>query len=147
MSARVETVVAATEEATREVARALATRLAPGDVVALEGPLGAGKTHFAQALLAALGVEGPVTSPTFALVNRYVGAGDLAVLHADLYRLGDDDECYALGIWDDVADGALLVVEWPERAPSVLEAARVRVRLEDLGPSARRVTVSEAARA
>ncbi|MFO0747488.1 MAG: tRNA (adenosine(37)-N6)-threonylcarbamoyltransferase complex ATPase subunit type 1 TsaE [Myxococcota bacterium] len=138
--------LASSEDATRELARALAARLEPGDVVALEGPLGAGKTLFAQALLAALGVVGPVTSPTFALVQRYLGRDGQVVLHADLYRLGDDDDVFALGVWDDVADGALLVVEWPERAPSVLEAARFHVRLEDFGPTTRRITVSEAPR-
>lgn len=133
---------AASEEATRELARALAARLEDGDVVLLEGPLGAGKTLFAQALAAALGVEGPVTSPTYALVNRYARAGGGRFVHVDLYRLGDDDEVFALGLWDDIAAGAIVAVEWPERSPSLIAAARVRVGIEDLGPTARRITIT-----
>jgi len=134
----------ASEDATRAVARALAAALADGDVVLLEGPLGAGKTLFAQALAGALGVAGPVTSPTYALVNRYRRADGGRFVHVDLYRLGDEDEVAALGLWDDIAAGAIVAVEWPERSRELAEAARVRVVLEDRGVSARRVTISVA---
>ena len=100
---------------TRSASRAGQPRprsLAPGDLVILEGDLGAGKTFFTRALCRALGVpaEVRVTSPTFTLVHEHTGR--LPIRHADLYRLRDADEVAALGLREQRADGALLVVEW-----------------------------------
>ncbi|MBK8168928.1 MAG: tRNA (adenosine(37)-N6)-threonylcarbamoyltransferase complex ATPase subunit type 1 TsaE [Sandaracinaceae bacterium] len=106
--------------ATQRVARALAAVLRRGDVIFLEGPLGAGKTFLAQALALALGVDAdePITSPTFTLVQEWPTA--LPVLHADLYRLGDAREVEGLGIRERLYDDAALVVEWGERFASEL---------------------------
>jgi tRNA threonylcarbamoyladenosine biosynthesis protein TsaE len=97
---------------TVRLAQRLARALAPGDLVILEGDLGAGKTFFTRALCRALGVppEVRVTSPTFTLVHEHTGR--LPIRHADLYRLHDADEVAALGLREQRADGALLVVEW-----------------------------------
>lgn len=102
----------ADEDATRALARRLADALAPGDLLILEGPLGAGKTLLAGALVHALGVpeEEPVQSPTFALVHEYEGR--LAVLHADLYRLGSPEEVAELGFDERREHGATAIVEW-----------------------------------
>jgi len=105
------------ENATARFAAALAPRLGPGDVILLSGGLGAGKTHFARALiqarLAAAGRVEDVPSPTFTLVQIYDdGAAEL--WHCDLYRLGDPDELLELGL-DDAFESAVCLIEWPDR--------------------------------
>ena len=101
-----------TRRATTRLAAKLSPVLERGDLVLLEGPLGAGKTFFARALLRALGVpwEERVTSPTFALVQDYQGRVPIA--HADLYRLGDAGELDMLGLRARRGEGAIVVVEW-----------------------------------
>ena len=91
----------------------VAARLRPGDVVALSGPLGSGKTTLARAIIAALGHGGEVPSPTFTIVETY----DLEppLVHADFYRLERPPEAEELGL-DDYREGAALIAEWPERA-------------------------------
>jgi tRNA threonylcarbamoyladenosine biosynthesis protein TsaE len=103
--------------ATEAFGRALAARARPGDVVALSGQLGAGKTSIARGLLAALGLEGEAPSPSFAIVQPYEPPEVVfPVLHVDLYRIDDPDEAEELGLADARAD-SLLLVEWPERLP------------------------------
>lgn len=93
----------------------LAAVLRPGDVVALSGPLGAGKTSVARGVLAALGLEGEAPSPSFAIVQPYDPPEvRISVLHVDLYRIEDPAEARELGL-DDALDDAALLVEWPER--------------------------------
>lgn len=106
-------------EETWELARKFADGLKPGDVICLEGDLGAGKTTFTQGLAAALGVSGRVTSPTFCIVQEHSGNGKLLV-HMDLYRLHGEDDVEAIGWEDYLARGAIMVVEWPERAGSLI---------------------------
>ena len=94
----------------------IAARLRRGDVVALSGDLGAGKTTLARAILAALGHEGEVPSPSFAIVEPYDSPPlRLAVVHADFYRLSDRSELAEIGL-DDLREGAALIAEWPDRA-------------------------------
>src|SRR5678815_2624334 len=105
-----------------EAALALGARLAgaarPGDVIALSGPLGAGKTSVARGLLAALGLEEEAPSPSFAIVQPYDPPEvRFPVLHVDLYRLENPEEAEELGL-DDARADSLLIVEWPERLPA-----------------------------
>src|SRR5687768_16013213 len=93
------TITSAGVEDTLALGADLAARAQPGSVVALDGPLGAGKTHLVQGFVKALGHESPVTSPTFILVHEYSG-GRLTVYHLDFYRLDTADEVMALG-WDE----------------------------------------------
>lgn len=106
-------------EETWGIARKFAEGLKPGDVICLEGDLGAGKTTFTQGLAAALGVSGRVTSPTFCIVQEHSGEGKLLV-HMDLYRLHGEEDVEAIGWEDYLARGAIMVVEWPERAGSLI---------------------------
>ena len=114
----------ADDAATAALGRMIAAVLRPGDLVALLGDLGAGKTSLARSIIRALlGNEAQeVPSPTFALVQPYPG-----VLHADLYRLNLPREADELGLFDDPA--AIVLVEWPERAAHVLSSATARVEL------------------
>jgi tRNA threonylcarbamoyladenosine biosynthesis protein TsaE len=109
-------------------AAALGRALTPPRVVALSGEMGSGKTTFAQALCAGYGVEDAVTSPTFALVHEY-RAPRSAVFHLDLYRLNGPADLVNIG-WDDIlSSGALVVVEWSERAGSRLPDDALRIHL------------------
>ncbi|MGO9855058.1 MAG: tRNA (adenosine(37)-N6)-threonylcarbamoyltransferase complex ATPase subunit type 1 TsaE [Acidimicrobiales bacterium] len=119
-------------EATRELARRLARLCRAGDVVLLVGDLGAGKTVFAQGFAAALGVAGPVTSPTFALVRHYrCGAGSpvSSLIHADVYRTGSVAEVADLALAELVEEDAVAVVEWGDRAAPALGESALEVTL------------------
>lgn len=100
--------------ATKDLGARIAAALRPGDLVALSGDLGAGKTTLARAILAALGVDETVPSPTFTLVQAYETAR-LPVSHYDLYRLKRPSEMQELGL-DEALDNGAVLVEWPERA-------------------------------
>src|SRR5436309_10198480 len=113
-------------EETERVAARLAARLRPGDVVLVEGELGAGKTTFVRGAARALGVEGPVTSPTYTIGHKYRGRVDVS--HLDLYRF----EGMSHAEWGDLEEyfgHAIVFVEWPEAGAGFLPEARVRVGL------------------
>ena len=116
------------EAATARLAQKLAPQLKPGDVIALHGGLGAGKTTFARALISALnGETTDVPSPTYTLVQSYDTPG-LTVYHFDLYRLDQPDDVMELG-WDETMDG-LALIEWPGKAGDHLPAWRLDLTLE-----------------
>jgi tRNA threonylcarbamoyladenosine biosynthesis protein TsaE len=130
--------ILAGEQATAEVGRALAAALRPGDVVTLSGPLGAGKTALARAVLHAAGHEGEVPSPTFTIVQPYDHL-PLPIWHCDLYRVEHQAELPELGLDEVLADGALLV-EWPERAGAAAWPQALRLFLEITAADARALT-------
>ena len=133
-------VVTTTAAETEALGRRLAARLAPGDVVALYGDLGAGKTHLAKGICAALGVAPEaVTSPTFALVHEYA-ADAFPVFHIDAYRLERLDEFFALGYEEYFYGDGLCLVEWPEKVEALLPASTFRLRLDHLGGDRRAVS-------
>ena len=111
---------------TRRVARAVASLLAPGDVVVLAGGLGSGKTTFVQGLAGGLDVTDAVVSPTFTLARTYDGR--LRLVHVDVYRLESAHELYDLGL-DDLADDAVLAVEWGDVVRDYLGPDHLEVRL------------------
>ncbi len=121
---------------TRRLGRAIAPHLLPGDVLLLQGELGAGKTCFSQGIGAGLRVKEPVKSSSFVLVNEYFGR--LHVYHADLFRLEDPREVFELGLEENAADG-LLLVEWPDRAPQEMPPDHLLVRFEVTDHTSRRV--------
>lgn len=124
------------DEAATAHAGAMLSRVArPGDVIKLSGPLGVGKTALARGFLAALGHEGEVPSPSFAIVQPYEDLR-LPVWHADLYRISEASEIDELGL-DSIADG-VLVVEWPERAGPDMWPEALTLSLE-FGPGGERI--------
>jgi len=128
------------EADTLALARSLAAVLEGGDVVGLEGGLGAGKTTFARGAVHALGVpeETAVTSPTFALLHQYEGR--IPVAHADFYRLGAEAELEELGVDELVEEGAVLFIEWGRKFPGMASRTVLWVELEivsDVGRRAR----------
>lgn len=118
---------------TAELAHKVAALLRPGDVVLLDGPLGAGKTTFVRELAWALGVTTEVTSPTYALVHEYEGAGGLGVTHVDLYRLERVAEVEDLGLDDLGGPDHVLLVEWGAAVGAVFGPDRLEIVI-DYGP-------------
>ena len=111
-----------------EAGRQLASCLQAGDVVALTGGLGAGKTHFSKGVVAGLGADDEVTSPTFSLVQEY-HSGRLPVFHFDFYRLESAKELLALG-WDDYLDEeGVIIAEWADKFPELLPHSVIRIEL------------------
>jgi len=129
--------------ATQAAAARLARSLRPGDLILLEGDLGAGKTTFTQGLARALGVDSVVTSPTFVLMNIYPTAAGFDLVHADVYRLDRLSEVADLALPELLEDGAVAVVEWGERAAAALTGPHLRVRIE-ADPEGRRVVAFHA---
>ena len=128
-------------EETWQLAARLLPRFDGGAVLALHGGLGAGKTTFIQGLAFAMGVAGPVTSPTFALLAEHPAPGRRLV-HLDLYRLSSADELLDIGFLDYLAPPNVVAVEWPERAPGVFPPGTFHITFEnDADPSCRRVTL------
>lgn len=125
---------------TAAIGAALALCLRPGDVIALSGDLGAGKTTLARGLLRALGVDGEVPSPSFPIVIPYAPP-ELAIplWHVDLYRIEDPEELWELGLDEARSDSALLI-EWPERMGGMLWPDALRLTIDRDGPDARRLT-------
>ena len=124
---------------TEAIGAALGKILSPGTVLAYRGDLGAGKTAFTRGLARGLGCREIVTSPTYTIVNEYLG-GRLPLFHFDMYRLRSSDDLWDIG-WEDYLDrGGICAVEWSENVDDAMENA-VYVTIEKLGEDARRITV------
>jgi tRNA threonylcarbamoyladenosine biosynthesis protein TsaE len=113
----------------------------PPLLLALRGDLGAGKTTLARAVARGAGVEGPIPSPTYNLLFRYVTPREVVIVHLDLYRIESPDEVWELGWGDLPAEDELVLVEWPERAEALLPTPRWEVRLDE-GPDGARREIS-----
>ena len=115
------------DAATSRLGQWFASKLARGDCILLDGPIGAGKSHFARAFIRSrLGREEDVPSPTFTLVQTY--EADVDIWHADLYRLGHVDEVLELGL-DQALDQAITLIEWPDRMGNLAPANAIRISL------------------
>jgi tRNA threonylcarbamoyladenosine biosynthesis protein TsaE len=127
-------------EETEAVGAQIAAEVEPGDLVTVSGELGTGKTTLVRGACRALGVDGPITSPTFTIGHRY--HGHVEVSHVDLYRFAG----VSAAEWGDLEpyfDGAICFVEWPEAGEGVLPPPRFKVLLEHAGDGQRRIRVAE----
>ena len=126
-------------EETEKIGEALGKVIQPGCVLAYRGDLGAGKTAFTRGLARGLGYGDRVTSPTYTIVNEYLG-GRLPLFHFDMYRLASSDDLWDIG-WEDYLDrGGVCAVEWSENVPEAMEGA-VTVTIEKLGEETRRIII------
>ena len=124
---------------TEAIGAALGKVLTPGTVLAYRGDLGAGKTAFTRGLARGLGYQDSVTSPTYTIVNEYLG-GRLPLFHFDMYRLRSADDLWGIG-WDDYLDrGGVCAVEWSENVDEAMENA-VYVTIEKVSENTRRITI------
>ena len=124
---------------TEAIGAALGRILAPGTIIAYRGDLGAGKTAFTRGLARGLGYIDMVTSPTYTIVNEYLG-GRLPLFHFDMYRLASADDLWDIG-WDDYLDRrGVCAVEWSENVAEALEDP-ITVTIEKTGPDSRRITI------
>ena len=124
---------------TEAVGAALARVLQPGTVIAYRGDLGAGKTAFTRGLARGLGVTERVTSPTYTIVNEYLG-GRMPLFHFDMYRLGSEDELFDIG-WDDYLErGGVCAVEWSENVWGAMEDAIV-ITISRLAEDVRKIEI------
>ena len=129
------------ETETEALGEKLAPRFRPGDVVALYGDLGAGKTAFVRGIARGLKSPNRVTSPTFTIVNEY--EGEIPLFHFDMYRLGGPDELFGIG-WDDyLARGGICVVEWSENVEDIFDGTEYSVTIEKLSEDDRKITVTD----
>ena len=126
---------------TKALAEKFAATLKGGEIVCLEGDLGAGKTTFTRYLAAALGAKGAVSSPTFCIVQEHQSP-DVLLVHMDLYRLHGEEDVEAIGWEDYLARGAIFVIEWPERAGSLIPPSARHVSFRRLGEEKRMISVS-----
>ena len=127
---------------TQALGQKLASRLAPGDVIAYFGDLGAGKTAFTRGLAQGLGITDPVTSPTYTIVNEYL-SGRIPLFHFDMYRLSSSDELFDIGWEDYLSSGGVCSVEWSENVEDALQdAIRVTIEKDADEPDTRHITIT-----
>ena len=124
---------------TENLGAALGKILKPGTILAYRGDLGAGKTAFTRGLARGLGYQDPVTSPTYTIVNEYLG-GRLPLFHFDMYRLGSSDDLWDIG-WEDYLErGGICAVEWSENVDDAMENA-VYITIHKTGEETRRIEI------
>ncbi len=124
---------------TEAVGAALGRIIPAGTVIAYTGDLGAGKTAFTRGLARGLGYRDPVTSPTYTIVNEYLG-GRLPLFHFDMYRLGSSEDLWDIGWEDYLEQGGVCAVEWSENVEDAMEGA-ITVTIEKIGEESRKITI------
>ena len=133
------------EDETFELGKKLACKARPGQIIALNGDLGSGKTVFTKGFASGLGITEPVTSPTFTIVQEY-DTGRLNLYHFDVYRIGSVGEIYETGLDEYLFGEGVSIVEWAEKIDEILpgDAVRVSIRADDLlNPNRRVIEITE----
>ena len=134
--------ISQSEQETRDIAKRVAEKLKAGDVILFTGEMGAGKTAFTKGFSEYFGTAEEVSSPTFALVNEYPGR--VPIFHFDLYRIYGFDDLYAIGFFDYLDRGGIIVVEWSENVPELENELEnvVRIDIRKLSDNEREIVVS-----
>lgn len=127
-------------EETEKLGEALAEKLKGGEVIAFRGGLGMGKTCFSRGLARGLGFKGEVTSPTFALINEYVG-GRLPLYHFDMYRINSWEDLYSTGFFEYLDSGGVIAAEWSENIENALPENTITVTFRRIDDNEREITV------
>ncbi|MCL2567842.1 MAG: tRNA (adenosine(37)-N6)-threonylcarbamoyltransferase complex ATPase subunit type 1 TsaE [Oscillospiraceae bacterium] len=135
------TVVTHSARETEELGKTLAKQLRPRTVLAFTGDLGAGKTTLTRGIAAGLGITVPVTSPTYTIVNEY-HEGTPPLIHFDMYRLSSPDELFEIGWEDYLQQNAILAIEWSENIAAALPPDTVYIRIEQVGETSRKITIT-----
>lgn len=130
-------------EETRQLGESMAQKLRGGEVLLLEGPLGAGKSEFARGVARGLGVVETVTSPSFTILNVYT-SGRIPLYHFDWYRLESAEELYEMGMDEYLGGEGVALVEWPGRCPEALPARFTMIEILPVGEKTRRIRMTEA---
>ena len=125
---------------TQQIARELAGQLHSGDVIAYTGGLGMGKTAFTQGLAQGLGIDMPVSSPTFALVNEY-RSKNITLYHFDMYRVESFEDLYSTGFFDYLDQGGILAIEWSENIADVLPEETITVAFTRIDDNTRKIQI------
>ena len=132
-------IITHSERETEDAGAAFGAKIPDGTVVAMYGELGAGKTAFVRGMARGMGIDCRVNSPTFTIVNEYLG--ERTLLHFDMYRLSSADELWDIG-WDDYLErGAVCAVEWSENVYDAFTGDEVRVSIDKLSDGERRITI------
>lgn len=141
MTVMQETIISRAVETTHQLGAALGRVLRAGDVIALQGDLGAGKTNFVQGIAQGLGITEDVNSPTFILANEYP-RGRLPLYHVDAYRVEDAQEAVGFGLQDYLDGDGVTVIEWAERVREALPSDRLWIELDYVGENERALTIA-----
>lgn len=134
-----KSIITHSPDETEAFAKDLASSLKPGDVIAMRGEMGAGKTAFVRGLARGLDVTGEVASPTYSIVNEY--SGKVPLYHFDMYRIFDADELYTTGFFDYLLDEGIIAIEWSENIEWALPESSITVTFEKLSETDRKITV------
>ncbi len=126
---------------TEQAGAAFAEDLPGGTVVAFYGDLGAGKTAFVRGMAKGMGISSRVNSPTFTIVNEYIGEREL--YHFDMYRLGSADELFDIGWEDYLSRGGVCAVEWSENVSEAFEGNEISVKIEKISDTGRKISIGE----
>ena len=126
---------------TEQAGAEFASKLPGGSVVAFLGDLGAGKTAFVRGMARGMGITSRVNSPTFTIVNEYIGEREL--YHFDMYRLGSSDELFDIGWEDYLSRGGVCAVEWSENVSDAFEGNEIVVKIEKLSATERKISIGE----
>ena len=132
-------IITHSERETEDAGAALGAKIPDGTVVAMYGELGAGKTAFVRGMARGMGIDCRVSSPTFTIVNEYLGAREL--IHFDMYRLASADELWDIGWEDYLARGAVCAVEWSENVEGAFYGDEIRVVFEKTGENSRLIRI------